>query len=172
MHHIIVKTNLFYIGGLVEKLSGSGNLKKIGGLYKVYPWLGVLFLIPAMSLAGIPPLSGFWSKFIIVKASFTTSEYAVAGVALFVGLLTLFSMTKIWNEVFWKNRPESSLNDTADFSSLRFKEKFCFILPIVLLATITISIGLFVEDVFSVANTAAGQLTNPSLYRQAVLGLR
>ncbi len=172
LHHIIVKTNLFYISGLVERIQGSNNLKKLGGLYKVYPWLGVLFLIPAMSLAGMPPLSGFWSKFMVVKAGILTKDFLVVGVALFVGLLTLFSMTKIWNEAFWKNIPDKV--DTASavpFRMLSLSIKLSFILPIVILAIITIAIGFFVEDFFALANTAAEQLMNPTLYRQTVLRL-
>ena len=68
IHHIIVKTNLFLISGVVNHLRGTYQLKNLGGLYKVYPMLGLLFLIPAFSLAGIPPLSGFWAKFVLIKA--------------------------------------------------------------------------------------------------------
>ena len=64
-HHIIVKTNLFLISGLVNHIKGTFALKKLGGLYKSQPFLAFLFIIPAFSLAGIPPLSGFWAKFLL-----------------------------------------------------------------------------------------------------------
>ena len=66
------------------------------------PLLAALFLIPALSLAGLPPLSGFWAKFLVIDATFRAGEHWLAGLALFVGLLTLYSMTKIWMEAFWK----------------------------------------------------------------------
>ena len=69
VHHIIVKTNLFLVAGVAKRLTGSTELKKIGGLYKSSPLLAVLFLIPALSLAGIPPLSGFWAKLVLIRAS-------------------------------------------------------------------------------------------------------
>ena len=102
LHHIMVKTNLFLIAGVSRRLTGSSDLYAIGGLYRTAPLLAALFIIPAFSLAGFPPLSGFWAKFVIVQASLEIGEGLVAGIALLVGLLTIFSMTKIWAEAFWK----------------------------------------------------------------------
>jgi len=105
IHHIIVKTNLFLVSGVAYRLKGTYELKKLGGLYRYSPGLAILFLIPALSLAGMPPLSGFWAKFILLKAGFETENYLIVVVALLVSLLTLYSMTKIWTEVFWKEAP-------------------------------------------------------------------
>ena len=63
VHHIIVKANLFLIGGILDRYYGSDQLARLGGAYKMYPWLAFWFLVPAFSLAGFPPLSGFWGKF-------------------------------------------------------------------------------------------------------------
>jgi multicomponent Na+:H+ antiporter subunit D len=54
VHHIIVKANLFLVAGVAKRIAGSTDLSAIGGLYKTAPLLGVLFLIPAFSLAGFP----------------------------------------------------------------------------------------------------------------------
>lgn len=166
IHHIIVKTNLFLVGGVVRMMRGTYSLPSLGGFYKAFPFLGVLFLIPALSLAGIPPLSGFWAKFVIVKAGFLADEYFIAGTALFVGLLTLFSMTKIWNEVFWKNKPE----DAAEETVLTGSQKFFLFTPIVLLALITLTIGLYAEPFMQFATQTAEQLIDPTQYIRAVLG--
>jgi multicomponent Na+:H+ antiporter subunit D len=101
VHHIVVKANLFLIAGVAERIAGSTDLAKIGGLYKSAPLLAVLFVVPAFSLAGFPPLSGFWAKFLLVKASLEIDAWVVAAVALVVGLLTIYSMTKIWGAAFW-----------------------------------------------------------------------
>lgn len=87
------------------RLTGSYDLRQIGGLYAARPGLAVLFLIPALSLVGIPPLSGFWAKFIVLRESVALGHFAWAAIALLVGFLTLYSMTKIWFEVFWKRHP-------------------------------------------------------------------
>lgn len=172
IHHIIVKTNLFFIGGIVQYKKGSAELPKIGGLYKAYPFLGFLFLIPAFSLAGIPPLSGFWSKYLLAKAGFAIDEYVIIAVSLAVGLLTLYSMTKIWNQAFLK--PQPAEYDTTikeqEFAVLPFSRKAALYAPAVLLACITIGIGLFPETFFTIAEKAAGELLDPSAYVEAVLG--
>ncbi|MBX3045060.1 MAG: Na+/H+ antiporter subunit D [Candidatus Kapabacteria bacterium] len=166
MHHIIVKTNLFLVSGVINEYRGSYQLKKLGGNFSKYPFIALLFLIPAMSLAGIPPLSGFWAKFMVVKASFDASDYLTAGVALFVGLLTLYSMIKIWNEVFWKPNP-----DESDYShKLTFKKKAALFIPVIMLAAITLYIGFSVESIFEIAKNAANSLMDRESYIRAVLG--
>jgi multicomponent Na+:H+ antiporter subunit D len=78
VHHIIVKTNLFLVSGVVHALQGSYELKKLGGLFRSAPGLSLLFLVPALSLAGVPPLSGFWAKLILIVSSLRTNDYAIA----------------------------------------------------------------------------------------------
>jgi multicomponent Na+:H+ antiporter subunit D len=159
-HHIVVKTNLFLVSGVVHQLRGTYRLKKLGGIYRVYPLLGLLFLIPAFSLAGVPPLSGFWAKLALIKAGLETHSYWVVAAALIVSLLTLFSMTKIWAEVFWKaDPPDREPVEDTPLTSLPY-----LILPIAFLALITITIGLFAEPFFVLATAAAEQLMNPDLY--------
>jgi multicomponent Na+:H+ antiporter subunit D len=173
IHHIIVKTNLFFVSGAVKVINGTYDLRKLGGIYRRYPILSILFLIPALSLAGIPPLSGFWAKFIVIKAGIDLEQYLIVGVALFVGLLTLFSMTKIWNEVFWKDEP--SMPDNADrdaYTPLTLTRKATLFAPIVLLAAITVIIGLWSEPFFRIAQETAAQLLDPADYIHSVLGMR
>lgn len=173
IHHIIVKTNLFFVSGVVKKLKGTYSLKDVGGVYKYYPLLGLLFLIPALSLAGIPPLSGFWAKFVVIKAGLEIKEYLVVGIALLVGLLTLFSMTKIWNEVFWKDDPKGSENHLHEsYKLISNYKKYMMIAPIVFLALITVVIGLYAEPFFNFANDAANQLMDSTNYINSVLGMK
>ena len=101
VHHIVVKTTLFLVGGIIEETTGTGQLHRLGGLMHGAPFLAALFMIPALSLAGIPPFSGFVAKLALIQAGFGIEQWTYAGVAIVVSLLTLFSMTKIWNGVFW-----------------------------------------------------------------------
>ncbi len=163
-HHIIVKTNLFLVSGVVNHLRGTYQLKKLGGLYKIYPMLGLLFLIPAFSLAGIPPLSGFWAKFVLIRAGLEMGQYAIVATALLVSLLTVFSMTKIWAEVFWKAQPETE----GPTQNLPLNRLLYLIGPIAALAIITVVIGLFAEPFFTLSIRAAEQLLDPTEYIRAV----
>ncbi|MFT7253434.1 MAG: multicomponent Na+:H+ antiporter subunit D [Paracoccaceae bacterium] len=169
VHHIIVKANLFLVAGVARRIAGSTNLSAIGGLYKSAPLLAVLFLIPAFSLAGFPPLSGFWAKYILVKATLDLELWLVAGVALSVGLLTIYSMTKIWGEAFWKPHP-SGIKPTL--SSLSVRDRTALLTPIIGLAALTCLIGLFPQVFVAFAERASEQLLNPQAYVTAVLGAR
>jgi multicomponent Na+:H+ antiporter subunit D len=170
MHHIIVKTNLFLISGVVNRLGGSYELKKLGGLYRSSPLLAILFLIPAMSLAGMPPLSGFFAKLSLVQAGLAAEQYVIVGVTLVVGLLTLFSMTKIWAEVFWKDQPAAPPEILAALPGMTVGERWKLMLPIVLLAALTVTIGLAAEPVFQLALRAAEQLLDREAYIRTILG--
>jgi multicomponent Na+:H+ antiporter subunit D len=61
-----------------------------------------------MSLGGIPPLSGFWAKFTLLREALLRGEGWLVLTALATGLLTLYSMTKIWKEAFWKAAPDDA----------------------------------------------------------------
>ena len=86
--------------------------------------------------------------------------------ASIVGLLTLFSMTKIWNEVFWKKTPEETQIITESKS---IKNRFSLFIPIIFLALITVVIGFNAEPFFDLAQRASDQLMNPQYYIDAVL---
>ena len=167
IHHIIVKANLFLVSGVVQRLQGSFELAKLGGLYRNNGKIAILFFIPAFSLAGFPPLSGFWAKMILIRASLEIHHYWVAVVAAVVGLLTVYSMTKIWAEVFWKPAPVAN-----NFIGAKTPPKTSawMLAPITVLALLTIIIGLGAEFVFQFAWQAAEELSHPHYFVDAVLG--
>jgi len=164
VHHIVVKANLFLIAGVARHLVGSMELKRSGGLYVAAPWLAILFFIPAFSLAGFPPLSGFWAKYIVIKAALDERGFWIAAAALVTGLLTIYSMTKIWGEAFWKPHPDGVVAATEAPRAM--------VAPIAALAACTVVIGLFAQPFLAVAERAAAELTEPARYITAVLGAR
>ncbi|MCA1941734.1 MAG: Na+/H+ antiporter subunit D [Caenispirillum bisanense] len=166
VHHIIVKANLFLVSGVAKRLTGSFELERIGGLYRAKPWLAVLFLVPALSLAGIPPLSGFWAKLVLVQASLEVESWGIAATALVVGLLTIFSMSKIWLEAFWKPHPDGD----AAVLSLTRSETVLLVAPVVVLAAITVVIGLVPQPFLDLAARSAAELLSPEAYVRTVLG--
>lgn len=109
VHHITVQTALFLVVGLVELRGGSTSLDNLGGLAKLAPGLAVLFFIPAMNLAGIPPLSGFLGKLGLLEEGVAQGGVAwvlVIGSVL-TSLLTLYALVKAWNKAFWQTAPAS-----------------------------------------------------------------
>ena len=110
-HHITIQTTLFLVTGLIERRGGSTSLNELGGLAALSPMLGVLFFVPAMNLAGIPPLSGFVGKIGLLEAG--VEHGGVLAYVLVVGgvatsLLTLYAMAKVWNRAFWRAVPEGT----------------------------------------------------------------
>ena len=166
LHNMLAKTNTFLVAGLINKVKGSYQLKDVGGLYKERPFLALLFIIPAFALGGIPPLSGFFAKFILIKAGFENENYLITAVAVLTGMLTLFSMLKIWNEAFLK-KPEKGEVAKSEMIKLKFSEVF----PSVLLGLAVIVMGIFAFYVFELTLKAGNQLIDPAMYIQKVLGL-
>jgi multicomponent Na+:H+ antiporter subunit D len=109
-HHITIQTALFLVLGLIERRAGSTALLRLGGLARFAPVLGVLFFIPAMNLAGIPPLSGFLGKVGLLQAGLAEGSWLalvlVAGGTL-TSLLTLYAVAKTWALAFWRS-PEQA----------------------------------------------------------------
>jgi multicomponent Na+:H+ antiporter subunit D len=165
VHHIVVKANLFLVSGLIRNAAGSFDLKDIGSLYKTNGLVSVAFFIPAFSLAGFPPLSGFWAKLLIIYACLESQHYMLGAVAAVVGLMTVFSMTKIWSQAFWKPLPTDG-NARAAVRPL----SAWMMAPVLGLAIITIVTGLFMEPVYRLAMVAGEQLMNPVQYILAVKG--
>jgi multicomponent Na+:H+ antiporter subunit D len=162
-----VKANLFLVSGVVQRLSGSFELSRIGGMYSKYGWTALCFFIPAFSLAGFPPLSGFWAKMMLIRASLDIHHYVVAGIAAAVGLLTVYSMTKIWGEVFWKPAPRA---DTGDEVFLAAGPSGWMMTPIAGLVILTVIIGFGAEAFVEIALKAAEELLHPEMYLKAVFG--
>ncbi|MCY4599889.1 MAG: proton-conducting transporter membrane subunit, partial [Acidobacteria bacterium] len=165
IHHIIVKANLFFVSGAVNRLAGFTDLQTLGGLYRDKPPPPVEFFVPAFSLAGFPPLSGFWAKLLLIQASIESAEFVIAGVALTVGLLTAYSMTKIWLNAFWKARPD----EAGPPPSVSPRRRWLLLAPIAALATITLVIGLYARPFYTLSERAATELMDPSIYVAAVL---
>jgi len=162
VHHIIVKANLFLVAGAIERAGGSYDLARVGGLMKSHPWLAVLFLVPALSLAGLPPLSGFWAKLLVIDASLQDQAYWLAAVALAVGLLTMLSMSKIWMEAFWKAPPSGA-------ALTKGRVPTAMLASIAFLAAFTVAIGLMAEPLVSYATVSGAELADPSRYIDRIL---
>ncbi|MEH6389545.1 proton-conducting transporter transmembrane domain-containing protein [Pseudomonas profundi] len=158
IHHIIVKANLFFIGGLASRLTGSERLARMGGLYSAKPLLAILFAIPALSLAGIPPLSGFWAKLILIRASLEAGHGWAAFIALLTGAITVLSMSKIWNEAFLKPHP-----DGAHCVQTNNGPRSPWVVAAVL-ALMTVILGFGAGPAMQYAWDASLQLTEASAY--------
>ena len=151
LHNIAAKASLFLIAGLIWALAGHHDLRRIGGLYAARPGIALLFLIAALALVGLPPLSGFWGKYLLVRESFAQERWLWGGAALAVGLLTLYSMLKIGLEAFWKPHPTG--DGIAPVAGLGPAYG-----AVILLTALILVMGLWPEPFIHYAEAAAASL--------------
>jgi multicomponent Na+:H+ antiporter subunit D len=150
VHHIVVKTALFLIGGAAEHLAGTGELKQMGGMARREPILATLWVLASFSLAGLPPLSGFFGKLGLIQVGVAQGQWAIVVVAAAVSLFTLFSMLKIWNEVFWKK----SYSDQSHIP----RASVGLLAPAAILVAVSIAIGFGAGPVLEYSQLSADQV--------------
>lgn len=170
IHDIVVKSNIFLISGFIYRLKGTYDLTKMGGIYAKYPFYSFVIIIVFFSLAGVPPLSGFWPKMALITESFKTTNYIAIGAVVFVSIITLLIIAKIWAEAFWKKKPEvETPANIIKFEAFKPKEKLQIVVPIVVLTSISLYIGFGAEHIQQVATRIAGELLNKEIYIHSIL---
>ncbi|ETI68776.1 Na+/H+ antiporter subunit D [Neobacillus vireti] len=162
IHDMIIKALIFLLGGTIVHLTGTSKLKEISGLIRLHPGLGWMFFIAALSLSGIPPLSGFLGKIFISEGTFKTGYFWLGGIGLITSLMVLYSIMKIFINGFWGHTDLTEEKEKGTTKGL--------LLPIGILTILTIALGLGTEGIHGYVDIAVEGLMNPSQYIEAVLG--
>ncbi|MFT4175155.1 MAG: proton-conducting transporter membrane subunit [Luteolibacter sp.] len=162
IHHIVVKSSLFLVGGAAMFYNHTDHLKRMGGLWKASPLLGICFLCQAFSLAGVPPLSGFWGKYLIILVGLDEGRYWLVMAAIVASILTVVSMLKIWLGAFWKDAPP---DEPLEPVCARIRAMTAIIAVFTL---VSLGIGFGAEGVMRISRNAGDSLLNQENYRQAV----
>ncbi|MGQ1891140.1 proton-conducting transporter transmembrane domain-containing protein [Thermophagus sp. OGC60D27] len=170
-HNMISKTNAFLVAGYVHHQKGTLNLKNLGGYYKDHPLWALFFFVSAFSLAGLPPLSGFVGKFLLIKAGIEAKMIGISLVALFVGFFTLFSMIKIWMEVFWKPQTENqgAVKKNNEYKNGDGIKVVWMTLATGAMALIIVLGGIFASPIVQYCTLASESLLNPQQYIDFIL---
>ncbi|MEM8902603.1 MAG: proton-conducting transporter membrane subunit [Actinomycetota bacterium] len=166
LHHIPVKTSLFLVEGVVARETGSSNLSRVSGLARRSWPLATLFLIPAFSLAGLPPFSGFLGKLAVVTEGLDQRSWWVVGAALAVSLMTLISMLKIWTGIFWGS-PDPEVGTSGRTGIVRHHRLMAGATAAVV--TLTLAIALFAGPLYRFCERAAIDVVDVAAYTTAVL---
>ncbi|TQO20709.1 multisubunit sodium/proton antiporter MrpD subunit [Rhodoglobus vestalii] len=181
IHHMIVKAALFLSTGAIEVRYGTGALSRLGGMGRREPLIAVVFLIAAFSMAGLPPFSGFVAKLSLVLAAVDAGQIVVVIAMLAVSLVTLLSMLKIWSGVFWGHLPDdhehasprdhpASDGTVTVQAPLQARVGLALTAPAIILAALTILLGIGGDVLLQLADTAAAGLLDTSAYTDAVIG--
>ncbi|MGA2775251.1 MAG: proton-conducting transporter membrane subunit [Candidatus Omnitrophota bacterium] len=139
-NHATFKSLLFVNAAAVEKQLGTLDMDKMGGLSAKMPVTGTTSVIAALSTAGIPPLSGFWSKLIIILALWNAGNFIYATVALLASILTLAYFLTLQRKVFFGKLAKGLENvEEADLN---------LVIPQLILAVLIIGVGLIFPFIF------------------------
>lgn len=166
-HNMLAKTNTFLVAGWIFKSRGTLNIKSLSNVIRQSRIWGFLFFVSAFTLAGLPPLSGFAGKYLVLKAGVDSNHVAISLVALFVGLITLFAMVKIWLEVFWKT---ASTKDISPTPPVKVKDQWMLSASIILAIAI-VGMGVWAQPIINYCHSAAADILDPTKYVGYVLGI-
>ncbi len=188
-NHGLAKGLLFLAAGTLRDAVGSTRYEDLGGLASRAPFLAGAFLLGALTLIGVPPLSGFFGKLLVFQVAAEAFAQNAAGgaaavaVSLFGAVLTIAYFTRAWNAVFWgetSERVDSALparwtlrrgdgtDAVADGGSVRDLALTTEVVVVVALAVALVGFGVGFEGVYATAHAAANAAVDTSSYVDAV----
>ncbi len=160
-NHSIFKSLLFLNSGALDYSLGTRDLKDMGGLKEKMPVSANTNLIASMSIAGIPPFNGFWSKLLIILACIESGKIIYAIFAVIASILTLASFMKVQKYAFLGKLKEKWLNVKEVPRAMQ--------ISMVALAIICLVGGLLVMPLFKpFLQSAADALLSGNGYKDAV----
>ncbi|MDF2922566.1 MAG: Na+/H+ antiporter subunit [Paenibacillaceae bacterium] len=165
LHDMLAKGLMFILGGLIISAAGTDQLERMGGLMKRHPLLGWMFFVLALALVGVPPLSGFAGKVLLIRGGLEEGLVSLSLLSLFSSFLVLYSLIKIFRLAFWGDEPEPESHAPAVLPKAGLAAA-CGLLVVVAL------IGIGSEYVYALVAQAGEVLQKPELYIEAVMGSR
>jgi multicomponent Na+:H+ antiporter subunit D len=133
-NHTVSKAQLFANAAAVERRLGTRDMDRMGGLAARMPVTGTTAAVATLSIAGLPPLAGFWSKLLVVIALWNGGQRIFAVIAILTSLVTLGYFLVLQRKVFFgKILPEwESVRETGAG----------LLVPVIALALLTVAIGI------------------------------
>lgn len=160
LHDMLAKGLMYILGGIMITAAGTDRLGNMGGMIKKYPFIGWMFFILALALTGIPPLSGFAGKVLIIRGALDAGMLPLSLIALGSSFLVLYSLIKVFRLAFWGNEPETippkvSLKGASATAAG--------------LLVLVIAMGIGAESIYTYVSQAGEVLASPALYIEAVM---
>ena len=165
VNHAVAKSMLFLTSGGIIHHAGTRDMRKMGGMVDSAPLMSLMFLVGAMSIAGMPPLGGFIAKLSLFDAGIGEQYYFAIGIALFFAIFTLFYMFRAMLLMFWGEKRD--VEKYGDYS--HHGTSFLMAVPIVVLALTIVGFGIYAEPLLTLANATAHQIIDPQPYIDAVM---
>ncbi len=163
IHDIIIKAALFFLVGFIIYRTGESDIRRLGGLMKVHPVTGWMFLIAAFGLAGVPPLPGFYGKLFIVTSLFDNGHMISGIIVLLSSLVVLYSVMRIFISVFW--------GESMDFTKLKPVKYDKLLFSSFLMVIVMVAFGFGADFLYPLFDSAAESMYNPESYSGYLLGV-
>jgi multicomponent Na+:H+ antiporter subunit D len=155
--HAFLKSSMLLGAGLTQKLTGTVDLDEMGGLMQKAPFASAIMLVGFMSLSGIPPLNGFFSKFFLLQAGFTQGAYVATGLVVVMSLVSLYYNFNTYQRMAWgAGGADAGTAPVSLYASAGF------------LASFAVIFGLGVPWLYEWSQLVATQITQPDLYIAAM----
>jgi multicomponent Na+:H+ antiporter subunit D len=106
LNHALFKSALFLSSGSLERITGTRNLSEMGGLVQRAPATALGTMGASLSIAGVPPFNGFWSKLLVLIALFQAGQWTVGGIAAATAVLTLVTFVNVQRRALFGPLPE------------------------------------------------------------------
>jgi len=130
------------------------------------PLLGWMFLVTVLAIVGVPPLSGFVGKLLIIRGGLEAKQYLLTGLGLLSSLMAFLSMLKIFMRAFWGAETDAERPSLSGHGPVSFHVA---LLPSAALLLLLIGFGLGAEWLYPYIEQASQALMDPRVYIDAVL---
>ncbi|MGQ9887863.1 MAG: complex I subunit 5 family protein [Aggregatilineales bacterium] len=161
VNHSFIKSSLLMLTGVVSSRTQTktARLTEIAGVGKHLALTNALYLLGGLALAGVPPLNGFISKLALVRGGIAAESWAVLGLAVGAGMITLLYMTRTWQLMF-QRKPDESTAPLKDYGDRPYAP--------LLLVGLCVVFGIHAAPLLEVATLTVSELAQPEIYINAV----
>ncbi len=168
-HSMLSIAALYLLAGLIERMSGTDDTRKMGGIYNASSLMSILFLVMIFAIAGLPPFLGFWPKLLLIEAGASQGDVVLIVALVINSFITLIAGTRLWSHIFWRVGREGENSEQVNdrLEPLSLKDKWFGIAPTSILVIIVVWFGLFPNVVFDAGRTAAADLLFSERYIQS-----
>ncbi|MEQ8444583.1 MAG: Na+/H+ antiporter subunit D [Pelagibacterium sp.] len=169
-HSMLTITAFYLLAGLIERMSGTSDIRKMGGIYGASAPMSILFIIMVFAISGMPPFLGLWPKILLVEGGIRAENWWLVFAVLFNSFLTVIAASRLWAHIFWRNGQEGERSEqpNEDLRPLSAREVALGLVPTAILFAVIVIFGLFPDWLFTASGIAAQDMLSPTRYVDAV----
>lgn len=165
VNHALIKSSLFLtVGYVTERLDEEHRIARLGGLAQLSPRGTALFGVGVLALAGLPPLNGFISKWLLFQAGYSAQHYPLLVLAVGGGALSIVYSLRGFVRIFWGDVQPWAVESWTHRAAHGGNP-----LASLLLVLLCVLLGVWPGPLIELAQTTAQELIDPAVYMTAVL---